>query len=101
MSARSGLVGKNSASFFRPFEATYYMDQKSVTIMDGFAYRPIVGNARNQSRGLGSDKKRDALFRKKLLAPPMNNNMKNFMFGQLVRTMKTKLDRNLDLTFPF
>ena len=47
-------------------------------IMDGFAYRPIVGNARNQSRGLGSDKKRDALFRKKLLAPPMNNNMKNY-----------------------
>ena len=47
-------------------------------IMDGFGYRPIVGNARNQARGLGTDRKRDALFRKPLLPPPMNNNMRNY-----------------------
>ena len=39
---------------------------------------PLVGNARNQPRGLATDPERDALFRKKLLPPPMNNNMKNF-----------------------
>tara|TARA_B100000780_G_C20752838_1_gene299107 strand:+ start:70 stop:468 length:399 start_codon:yes stop_codon:yes gene_type:complete len=47
-------------------------------IIDGFAYRPIVGNARNQARGLGTDRNRDALFRQRLLPPPMNNNMRNY-----------------------
>ena len=47
-------------------------------IVDGYAYRPLFGLARNQPRGLATDSKRDALFRKKLLPPPMNNNMKNY-----------------------
>lgn len=47
-------------------------------VSDGFALRPITGIARNQPRGLGTDDKRDMLFRKPLLPQPMNNNMKSF-----------------------
>ena len=46
-----------------------------------FAYRrrrPIVSNERNQARGLGTDKHRDALLNDPLLPPPMSNDMKNF-----------------------
>ena len=38
----------------------------------------MMGIARNQPRGLATDPKREALFRKELLPPPMNNNTKNF-----------------------
>ena len=47
-------------------------------VVDGYALTPSMGIARNQPRGLATDPKREALFRKKLLPPPMNNNTKNF-----------------------
>ena len=47
-------------------------------VNDGYAYRPITGIARNQVPGLGTDKRRNALFKKGILPQPMNNNMKSF-----------------------
>ena len=47
-------------------------------ILDGFAYRPATGIARNQPPGLGSDVQRNMYFKAPILPEPMNNNMRNF-----------------------
>lgn len=47
-------------------------------ILDGFAFTPSTGVARNQPNGLGTDEKQVKLFRQRPFAPAMSNNAKSF-----------------------